>query len=84
MDRLGLAVRLQGGIYLAVPAYRDLVSRILAGLAPGEAFAIAQAKERSGLSRKTLIPLLNRMAGDGLVRRADGHRIVLKRWEPPE
>lgn len=84
MDRLGLAVRLEGGLFLSVAAYRSLVARILEGLAPEDSFPIAQAKERSGLSRKLLIPLLNRMAGDGFVRRADSDRVVLKLPEPDD
>jgi hypothetical protein len=77
LARAGLAVSLDGNIYLARETYFELVGRILQGLAQGERFSIAAAKERSGLSRKYIIPLLNRMEDDGMVRRDGDQRVVI-------
>jgi selenocysteine-specific elongation factor len=42
-----------------------------------ERFSIPEANERTGLSRKFMIPLLNRMEGDGLLKRDGDARAVL-------
>ena len=47
----------------------------------GDTLTIAAAKSRTGLSRKYVIPLLNRMESDGLVRRSGNDRIVTARPE---
>jgi selenocysteine-specific elongation factor len=49
----------------------------LDGLSSGAAFSIPEAKERVGLSRKYIIPLLNRMEEDNLVRREGDQRVVV-------
>jgi selenocysteine-specific elongation factor len=76
LARAGLAVSLDGEIYYAEPTYAALARAVLAGRAAGELLELAQAKEASGLSRKYLIPLLNRMELDGYVKReGDARRI---------
>jgi selenocysteine-specific elongation factor len=77
--RLELAVSLNGDIYYAKETYDSLVERITAGLEVGSSFSIGQARERTGLSRKYLIPLLNRMESAGIVRRDGDLRTVLDR-----
>jgi selenocysteine-specific elongation factor len=76
LARAGLAVSLDGEIYYAEPTYSALVRAMLAGRAAGELLELAQAKEASGLSRKYLIPLLNRMELDGYVKREGGARRI--------
>ena len=48
----------------------------MSGLEVGGILTIAQTKERSGLSRKFVIPLLNRMERDGFVKRSGDERTV--------
>ena len=75
--REDLLVQLEGGLYYRPEAYSDLKNTILDGLPPGASFTIPDAKDRTGLSRKYIIPLLNRMEADKLVRRDENQRIVL-------
>jgi len=74
--RVDLAVALEGDIYYDRQVYLDLVRRCLSGLEVGGILTIAQTKERSGLSRKFVIPLLNRMERDGFVKRSGDERTV--------
>ncbi|MFW5747341.1 MAG: SelB C-terminal domain-containing protein, partial [bacterium] len=75
--REGLLVQLEGGLYYRPEAYAALRDKILVGLSSGASFTIPEAKDRSGLTRKYIIPLLNRMEADKFVRRVDNQRIVL-------
>jgi selenocysteine-specific elongation factor len=70
-------VPLEGGIFYAKEAYDTLGAEILAGRKTGDRFSIPEAKERTGLSRKYMLPLLNRMEKDGLLRREGDVRVVL-------
>jgi selenocysteine-specific elongation factor len=74
--RADLAVALDGDIYYEKQVYLNLVRTCLAGLEVGGILTIARTKERSGLSRKYVIPLLNRMERDAFVRRSGDDRIV--------
>lgn len=74
--RSGLAVGLDSNIFYSRKTYLDLLARILKDLKPGSSFQIAEAKARTGLSRKYIIPLLNRLEADGYVRRSGDERIV--------
>lgn len=75
--RVGLAVRLDGEIYYEKQCYLDLVNTCLADLKIGGILTIAETKERTGLSRKYVIPLLNRMENDKFVKRSGNDRIVI-------
>jgi selenocysteine-specific elongation factor len=74
--RADLAVALEGDIYYDKRVYLDLVRSCLADLEVGGILTIARTKERSGLSRKYVIPLLNRMERDGFVKRSGDDRVV--------
>jgi selenocysteine-specific elongation factor len=76
LARLGLAVELEGEIHLARETYLHLCDALLAGLRPGDRLTLAQARTRTALSRKYLLPLLNRLQSDGLLRRLNGDREV--------
>ncbi len=76
--RLGLAVPTEGGIYYSKENYSKLTALILKGYNPEDRFSIPEAKERTSLSRKYIIPLLNRMEKDGYVKRDGNERVVLK------
>ena len=74
--RTDLAVALDGDIYYAKQVYLDLVRSCLAGLEVGGILTIARTKEQTRLSRKYVIPLLNRMERDGFVKRSGDERVV--------
>jgi len=76
LARAGLAVSLDGSIFYAAETYRALARAVLAGRSAGELLQIAEARAASGLSRKYLIPFLNRMEADGLVKREGDARRV--------
>jgi len=78
LARAGLAVSLDANIYYDRDTYAALTNRILTGLAPGDRLPISEAKARSGLTRKYIIPLLNRMQDDGWVRREGDERVVTR------
>lgn len=75
--RRGLVVPLEGGIFYARETYDSLASQILVDKKPGDRFSIPAAKERTGLSRKYMLPLLNRMEKDGRLKRDGDARVVL-------
>jgi selenocysteine-specific elongation factor len=75
--RLGVVVPLEGGICYARSVYDALAKSVLAARSKGDRFSIPEAKERTGLSRKYMIPLLNRMEKDGLLKRYGDVRVVL-------
>jgi len=73
-----LAAPLDGGIFFSQTSYEACVAEILANKKPGDRFSVPYAKERSGLSRKYILPLLNRMESKGLVKRDGDERVVMK------
>ena len=75
--RLGMVVPLEGGICSGRSTYDRLSAAVLQGRSAGDRFSIPEAKERTGLSRKYMIPLLNRMEKDGVLKRDGDVRVVL-------
>ncbi len=69
---------LEGGIFLERKLYDALVAATLRGRKPGERFGLSEAKERTGLSRKYILPLLNKMESEGYVKRWNDERMVIK------
>ncbi len=67
---------LEDGIFYAKETYDLLAGELLAGRTSGDRFSVPEAKERTGLSRKYTLPLLNRMEKDGLLRREQDARVV--------
>jgi selenocysteine-specific elongation factor len=76
--RLGFAVSLEGEIYYAAEIYQALVKLVLSDLAPGRTFSIPEAKERAGITRKYMIPLLLKMENEGYVKRDGDVRVVVR------
>jgi selenocysteine-specific elongation factor len=74
--RTDLAVSLDGDIYYEMEIYLGLARTCLADLELGSTLTISEAKTRTALSRKYIIPLLNRMERDGFVKRSGDERIV--------
>ena len=81
---LGFIVPLEDQIYYAKEVYDQCVTDILTGLSLNDSFPVAHAKDRTGLSRKYMIPLLNRLERDGWVKRNESDRIVIKLPEVSE
>jgi len=74
---LGRAVHLDNGVFWHRAVYERLAGAVLEGRAAGERFSVGQAKDRTGLSRKYILPLLNRMEDEDLVKRDGDARVVL-------
>ena len=73
----GEAMPLDTGMFFSRAAFDDCVAAILHGYKAGDRFTVTDAKERSALSRKYILPLLNRMENRGLVKRSGDERVVL-------
>lgn len=58
-----------------------MIYSIIQHLAIGETFSIAEAKEKIGLSRKFMLPLLIQIEKDGYIERIDDLRKVIKKIE---
>jgi selenocysteine-specific elongation factor len=76
--RTALVVPLEGGIFYTAEVYRSLRAAVLSGRRAGERFFVPEAKDRTGLSRKYIIPLLNKMEQEGYVKRAGDERVVIR------
>ncbi len=83
LARLGLLVSLDGNIYYSKETYLELAEIIIGDLEIGARFGIPRAKEKISLSRKYMIPLLNRLEADGYVRREGDFRTVIKKLSRP-
>ncbi len=73
----GEAMPLDSDLFFSRAAFDDCVAAILRGYKAGDRFTVTDAKERSALSRKYILPLLNRMENRGLVKRSGDERVVL-------
>ncbi len=78
LTRAGFIVPLTENLFFSADIYKKMHDSIMRGLKPGDTFDIAHAKDRTGLSRKYIIPLLNRMEEKGFVAREDNLRRVKK------
>jgi selenocysteine-specific elongation factor len=74
--RLGRVVPLEDGIFYAKETYDLLAGELLDGRKAGDRFTVPEAKERTGLSRKYTLPILNRMEKDGLLKREQDARVM--------
>ncbi len=73
--KAGKAVLLEGDILYHKDVYDRLSSDILSLLESSERITIADAKAKVPLSRKYLIPLLDRMEKDGMLKRYGDYRV---------
>ncbi|MBN2402851.1 MAG: selenocysteine-specific translation elongation factor [Spirochaetes bacterium] len=73
--RPGFAVSLDGNIIYHPEVYNDLKKKIIGLFDTRERITIADAKECTSLSRKYLIPLLNKIESDGLIKRLGDFRV---------
>ena len=77
LARAGMVVTLSETLIYSERVYNSICKDILEGLTSGDTFDIAHAKNHTGLSRKYIIPLLNRMEEKKLVVREESMRRVL-------
>jgi len=75
--RIDKVVPLEGDIYFSRDRFDEIVKRILCGRKTGDVFSIPEAKECTGLSRRYIIPLLNKMEEKHMVKRDGDSRVVL-------
>ncbi len=80
---LGIAIPLDRNLFIHREAYLQLVSRTLKTKNHGDSLEISEAKERTGFSRKFIIPFLNRMERDGYIKRDGERRVILILPLPP-
>ena len=73
--RLGFAVSLDGNIILHRDEDGALKKAVLALLEGRDRISIPEVRDATGLSRKYLIPLLNRVETDGLIKRIGDFRM---------
>ncbi|WP_245869022.1 SelB C-terminal domain-containing protein, partial [Vibrio fujianensis] len=65
-------------IYFDMAVYQALVSQAIGSNQPQDRITLQEIKQRVSLSRKYLIPFVNRMEKDGWLRRDDEVRTILK------
>jgi selenocysteine-specific elongation factor len=73
--KMDLLVSLDGSILYHRDVYEGLKEKILSLFQTKEKLTVSDAKETAGLSRKYLIPLLNRIERDGLIKRLGDFRV---------
>ena len=73
--KLGLLVSLDGNILFHGDVYNTMKDTIVALFDTRAKLTVPEAKDAVGLSRKYIIPLLNRIERDGLIKRLGDFRI---------
>jgi len=76
LTREGYLIVLDGTLVYTMDGYREMVAKVLLDKPKGTLFSIADAKIHLPLSRKYIIPLLNRMEEEKLVERRGDMRLV--------
>lgn len=71
----GELVSLDGNIFYYKTVYEDLKTQLLQHLEHNEKLELSDAKNITGLSRKYILPLLNKMESDRLIRRMGDYRV---------
>jgi selenocysteine-specific elongation factor len=73
--KLGFIVSLDGNIVYHSEIYEDLKSRVMNLFNEKDKITIPEAKEVTSLSRKYIIPLLNKIESEGLIKRVGDFRV---------
>ncbi len=71
------AVYLDEGIYYHIDVYNRIKKLILQNTKTNDIITIASVRDKTGLSRKYVLPILNALEREKLVRREGSERIVL-------
>ena len=77
LSTLKLAIYLEEGIYYHIDVYNRVKKLILKDAKSKDIITIAFVKEKTGLSRKYVIPLLNVLEREKLLKRQGNDRIVI-------
>ena len=77
LTALKYAAYLDEGLYYYIETYNRVKSLIMKNTKKNDIITIALVKERTGLSRKYTIPILNALEREKLVKRQGNDRIVL-------
>lgn len=77
LSSLKYAMYLEDGIYYYIDTYEKVKSLILNGLKSKDIITISYVKDKTGLSRKYAIPILNAMEREKLLKRQGNDRIVI-------
>lgn len=77
LSALKLAIYLEDGIYYHIESYNKAKNLILKDSKPKDIITIAFVKEKTKLSRKYVIPLLNALEREKLLKRNGNDRIVI-------
>lgn len=73
--RLRFAISLEGGILYHHAVYDELRDKVMGLFASRDRISIPEVRDVTGLSRKYIIPLLNKIETDGLIKRVGDFRI---------
>ena len=76
-----LIIPTEDNIFFYKEIYDGLVQSIMKNRQLADTFNVADARERTQLSRKQIIPLLNRLERDGWVKRVGNDRKVCRAYE---
>jgi selenocysteine-specific elongation factor len=73
-----ILVSLDGTLFMESSRYREYARAVAGTAKPGAVIGISEAKDSTRLSRKWIIPVLNRMERDGFLKREGELRRVLR------
>ena len=73
--KLGFLISLDGNIIYHKDIYNSMRDKIIALFDAKDKITVPEAKDAVGLSRKYILPLLNRIESDGLIKRLGDFRI---------
>ena len=76
----GLAVALSDTLFWDKAVLEEMRQKLMKGAVPGEDLTIDQARTRTGLSRRYLLPLFASLEEDGHLRRTEETRRVIKAY----
>lgn len=77
LSALKLAIYLEEGIYYHIDTYNRVKNLIIGYAKSKDIITIAFAKEKTGLSRKYIIPILNTLEREKLLKRQGNDRVVI-------
>jgi selenocysteine-specific elongation factor len=80
----GLAVELPDGLLFERQYYEKAKVKVTSFLEKNGAITIQQVRDLLGFSRKYIIPLLNKLEEEGIIRRRGEERVLIKRPVRPE
>lgn len=79
----GFAVALSETLFWDPAVREEMRAKLMQGLRPGDDLTIDQARSRTGLSRRYLLPLFASLEEDGFLRRTEENRRVIKAYPGP-